>query len=197
MAEYNPSEDRYSVPDNNTEEFEQQLQQKHIQQREQLEGGGPVEETGSIEEAGSTPTADSSTQPRETAKAVKGGKGDHSWGGYERQQDKYGLQKPANVSQEDWEARPEWSRGLENIVAAGSTPALGVADFVSDAAALVPFLKPVSEWWNANSPRSNHPAHKATRDAASIIIPTMYGGGVVTGSLRSCLLYTSPSPRDS
>ena len=185
MAEYNPSEDRYSVPDNNTEEFEQQLQQKHIQQREQLEGGGPVEETGSIEEAGSTPTADSSTQPRETAKAVKGGKGDHSWGGYERQQDKYGLQKPANVSQEDWEARPEWSRGLENIVAAGSTPALGVADFVSDAAALVPFLKPVSEWWNANSPRSNHPAHKATRDAASIIIPTMYGGGVVTGSLRS------------
>ena len=185
MAEYNPSEDRYSVPDNNTEEFEQQLQQKHIQQREQLEGGGPVEETGSIEEAGSTPTADSSTQPRETAKAVKGGKGDHSWGGYERQQDKYGLQKPANVSQEAWEARPEWSRGLENIVAAGSTPALGVADFVSDAAALVPFLKPVSEWWNANSPRSNHPAHKATRDAASIIIPTMYGGGVVTGSLRS------------
>ena len=185
MAEYNPSEDRYSVPDNNTEEFEQQLQQKHIQQREQLEGGGPVEETGSIEEAGSTPTADSSTQPRETAKAVKGGKGDHSWGGYERQQDKYGLQKPANVSQEDWEARPEWSRGLENIVAAGSTPALGVADFVSDAAALVPFLKPVSEWWNANSPRSNHPALKATRDAASIIIPTMYGGGVVTGSLRS------------
>ena len=74
MAEYNSSEDRYSVPDNNTEEFEQQLQQKHIQQREQLEGGGPVEETGSIEEAGSTPTADSSTQPRETAKAVKGGK---------------------------------------------------------------------------------------------------------------------------
>ena len=186
MAEYNSSQDQYSVPDNDKEKFEQQLQQRYIQQKEQLEGGGPVEETGSIEEAGSAPTEDSSTQPRETAKAVKGGKGDHSWGGYEDQQKpQYGLQKPANVSQEDWDARPEWSRGLENIVAAGSTPALGVADFVSDAAALVPFLKPVSEWWNANSPRSNHPAHKATRDAASIIIPTMYGGGVVVGSLKS------------
>ena len=186
MAEYNSSEDRYSVPDNNTEEFEQQLHQKHIQQREQLEGGGPVEETGSIEESGSAPTEDSSTQPRETAKAVKGGKGDHSWGGFEDQQKpQYGLQKPANVSQEDWDARPEWSRGLENIVVAGSTPALGVADFVSDAAALVPFLKPVSEWWNENSPRSNHPAHKAIREAASIIIPTMYGGGAVTGSLKA------------
>ena len=102
MAEYNSSEDRYSVPDNNTEEFEQQLQQKHIQQREQLEGGGPVEETGPIEEAGSSTTVDSSKQPRETAKAVKGGKGDHSWGGFEEQQKpQHGLEKPANVSQED------------------------------------------------------------------------------------------------
>ena len=186
MAEYNSSQDQYSVPDNDKEKFEQQLQQRYIQQKEQLEGGGPVEETGSVEEAGSAPTADSSTQPRETAKAVKGGKGDYSWGGYEDQQkEQYGLQKPANVSQEDWDARPEWSRGLENIVAAGSTPALGVADFIADAAALVPFLKPVNEWWDENSPRSNHPAHKAIRDAASIIIPTMYGGGAVTGSLKA------------
>ena len=183
MSEYNSSQDKYSVPDNDKDEFEQQLHQRHIQQKEQLEGGGPVEETGSVDEAASV---DPNKQPRETSKAVKGGPGDYSWGGYEDQQKpKYGLEKPAHVSQEDWDNRPEWSRGLENIVAAGSTPALGVADFISDAAALVPFLKPVSEWWNANSPRSNHPAHKATRDAASIIIPTMYGGGVVVGSLRS------------
>ena len=183
MSEYDSTQDQYAVPDNNKDEFEQNLQQRHIQQKEQLEGGGPVEETGPEE---TSAPVDSSTQPRETAKAVKGGPGDHSWGGFEEQQKPdHGLAKPANVSQEDWDARPEWSRGLENIVAAGSTPALGVADFVSDAAALVPFLKPVSEWWNENSPRSKHPAHKATRDAASIIIPTMYGGGVVVGSLKS------------
>ena len=179
LSDYNTTEAQHAVPDNDKEEFEQQLQQKHLKQKEQAEGGGQIEEV----EPQAAPT---STAPTTTADAVKGGKGDHSWGGFEEQQKpQHGLEKPANVSQEDWDARPEWSRGLENIVAAGSTPALGVADFVADAAALVPFLKPVSEWWNENSPRSNHPAHKATRDAASIIIPTMWGGGVVTGSLRS------------
>ena len=38
---------------------------------------------------------------RETEKAVKGGPGDYSWGGYEDQKHG-GIQKPANVSQEDW-----------------------------------------------------------------------------------------------
>ena len=121
-----------------------------------------------------------------TDKAVKGGEGDHSWGGHEDQKkQQYGLEKPANVSQEDWDNRPEWSRGLENVVAAGATPALGVMDFVADTAGLVPWLKPLDEWWDDNSPRSNHPAHKVTRDAASIIIPTMWGGGAITGSLKT------------
>ena len=121
-----------------------------------------------------------------TDKAVKGGEGDHSWGGFEDQKkQQYGLQKPANVSQEDWDNRPEWSRGLENVVAAGATPALGLMDFVADTAGLVPWLKPLDEWWDDNSPRSNHPAHKVTRDAASIIIPTMWGGGAITGSLKT------------
>ena len=183
MSDYNTTQTQYAVPDNDKERFEQELHQKHLKQKEQTEGGGPIEEVESEEP---TPSVDSSSQPRETSKAVKGGPGDHSWGGHEDQQKpKYGLQKPANVSQEDWDARPEWSRGLENIVAAGSIPALGVADFIADAAALVPWLKPVNDWWDENSPRSNHPAHKATRDAASVIIPTMWGGGVVTGSLKA------------
>ena len=179
LSDYNTTEAQHAVPDNDKEEFEQQLQQKHLKQKQQAEGGGQIEE---IEPQ----TANTSTAPTTTADAVKGGPGDYSWGGYEDQQKpQYGLEKPANVSQEDWDARPEWSRGLENLITGGGAPALGVADFVADAAALVPFLKPVSEWWNENSPRSNHPAHKMTRDAASIIIPTMWGGGVVTGTLKS------------
>ena len=160
------NEHRNNLPDPGKEEFEQEEQKKYEEWKTQQEGGPATEQAEVIPE-----------QPKTTADAVKGGSGDHSWGGYENQQKdaqekaQFGLEKPADVSQEDWDARPEWSRGLENIVAAGSIPALGVADFVSDAAALLPFLKPVSEWWDENSPRSNHPAHKATREAASIIIP--------------------------
>ena len=112
---------------------------------------------------------------RETEKAVKGGPGDYSWGGYEDQKHG-GIQKPDNVSQEDWDNRPKWSRPLEEIAHVGSLPALGVADFVSDAIGLVPWLKPVDEWWDKNSPRYNHPAYKMTRDASSVIIPSLYGG---------------------
>ena len=113
-----------------------------------------------------------------TDKAVKGGEGDHSW-----KDSGSAVQKPANVSQEDWDNRPKWSRGLEEVLHAGSLPALGVADFMSDAVGLVPWLKPVDEWWDKNSPRYNHPAYKLTRDASSIIIPTLYAGHAVTGSL--------------
>ena len=181
MDEHNSSKAIDNLIDPDTERAEQEQQRKYEEWKTQQEGGESPEPEG--ESGKAVPTT---TSPKTTADAVKGGPGDHSWGGYEEQQKKeYGLQKPGNVSQEDWEARPEWSRGLENIVAAGAVPALGVADFVADTAALIPFLKPVDEWWDENSPRSNHPAHKAVRDAASIIIPTMYGGGVVTGSLRS------------
>ena len=72
MAEYNSSQDQYSVPDNDKEEFEQQLQQKHLKQKEQAEGGGPIEDV--------VPEATSSS-PVTTDKAVKGGEGDYSWGG--------------------------------------------------------------------------------------------------------------------
>jgi len=114
-----------------------------------------------------------------TDKAVKGGPGDYSWGGYEDK--KQGeIQKPKGVSQEDWDNRPKWSRPLEGALHAGALPALGVADFVSDAVGLVPWLKPIDQWWDENSPRHTAPAHKLARDASSIIIPTLYGGGALT-----------------
>ncbi len=115
-----------------------------------------------------------------TDQAVKGGPGDYSWGAPGS-----GIQKPANVSQEDWENRPKWSRPLEEILHAGALPAAGVADFMSDAIGLIPGLKPIDEWWDKNSPRHTHPSAKLTRDAASIIIPTLYGGKVLTGSAQA------------
>ena len=115
-----------------------------------------------------------------TDQAVKGGPGDYSWGAPGS-----GIQKPENVSQEDWDNRPKWSRPLEEILHAGSLPAAGVADFAADAIGLIPGLKPIDEWWDKNSPRYNHPAAKLTRDAASIIIPTLYGGTVLTGSAKA------------
>ena len=64
-------------------------------------------------------------------------------------------------------------------------PVLGVGDFVSDAVGIVPWLKPVDEWWDENSYRSTHPGHKLLRDASSIIIPTMVGGGAIVGSAKA------------
>ena len=127
-------------------------------------------------------------QPRTTDQAVKGGPGDYSWGGYEdKQKPEAGsqIQKPKGVSQEDWDNRPQWSRPLEDFIHHGSTPALGVADFVSDAVGLVPWLKPIDQWWDENSPRHKAPANKLARDASSIIIPTLYGGSVLTGSAKA------------
>ena len=132
---------------------------------------------------------------RETEKAVKGGPGDHSWGGYENQQTGTtpgeGVQKPAHVSKEDWDNRPKWSRPLEDILHAGSAPALGLADFATDAIGLVPWLKPIDNWWDNNSPRHNHPAIKLTRDASSIIIPAYYGGLAVTAKARSATAFAN------
>lgn len=56
---------------------------------------------------------------------------------------------------------------------------LGVGDFVADVAGLVPFTKPLDDWWDENSPRFNHPLTDAVRNAASVIIPTIVGTGAV------------------
>ena len=70
---------------------------------------------------------------------------------------------------------------LGQIKQAGDLAALGVGDFASDAIGLVPWLKPVDQWWDDNSPRSNHPAHKLIRDASSVIIPSLLGGWGIVG----------------
>ena len=70
---------------------------------------------------------------------------------------------------------------------ASDSAALGVADFVTDAVGLVPWLKPVDQWWDDNSPRSKHPAHKMIRDASSVIIPSMVGGTVITGAAKGAV----------
>ena len=64
---------------------------------------------------------------------------------------------------------------------------LGVADFASDAIGLVPWLKPVDNWWDTYSPRSQNPAHKMIRDASSVIIPSMVGGTVITGAAKGAV----------
>tara|TARA_B100001250_G_scaffold414553_1_gene453809 strand:- start:1227 stop:5030 length:3804 start_codon:yes stop_codon:yes gene_type:complete len=84
------------------------------------------------------------------------------------------------------EAAPTEDKGaVYNIGHAAAAIPLGTADFITDTAGLVPWLKPVDEWWDENSPRSNHPAHKVIRDASSVIVPTLATGGVVTGSLKA------------
>ena len=74
---------------------------------------------------------------------------------------------------------------IGGVMETAAQPALGTIDFASDTIGLIPWLKPVDTWWDENSPRSNHPAHKVIRDASSIIIPTLVGGGVVVGSARA------------
>ena len=85
------------------------------------------------------------------------------------------------------EAKPETEdKGLVHGLGHGAAAIpLGTADFISDAIGIVPWLKPVDDWWDENSPRSNHPVHKIIRDASSIIVPTMVGGGVVVGNLKA------------
>ena len=164
---YNPNQAQEDFEREENRKYQVQLEEEEVRkvENEKLEAEQKAKEAA----------------PTTTDKAVKGGKGDHSWGGYEDQK---------KTTDENNDGIPDGNqtgtvKALENIVKAGSLPALGVGDFVSDVAGLVPWLKPVDEWWDTNSPRSDHPAHKVIRDAASIIIPTMWGGGVVTGSLKS------------
>jgi len=83
------------------------------------------------------------------------------------------------------EELPVLGKAVKGVAETALQPVLGVADFASDVVGLVPFLKPVDEWWDKNSYRSTHPGHKLIRDASSIILPTMVGGGVVVGSAKA------------
>ena len=75
---------------------------------------------------------------------------------------------------------PILGQGLE----AFENVSMGVGDFAFDAIGLVPWLKPIDNWWDNNSPRSKHPAHKMIRDASSVIIPSLVGGTAITGGLK-------------
>ena len=66
-------------------------------------------------------------------------------------------------------------------------PVLGVGDFASDVVGLVPWLKPIDEWWDANSYRSTHPGHKMIRDASSIIVPSLAGASWVVGGAKAAV----------
>ena len=60
---------------------------------------------------------------------------------------------------------------------------LGVGDFVSDVAGLVPLTKGIDEWWDKTATRSDNDLENALRDAASVILPTLAGGmGVIRGA---------------
>ena len=117
------------IPVNEQEEIEKEENRKYQvwQEGEDAKKAAEEQKIKEAEEAAAAPTT--------TDKAVKGGKGDHSWGGYEdkkkakesttdkavkggegdyswgghedQKKQQYGLQKPANVSQEDWDNRPE------------------------------------------------------------------------------------------
>lgn len=60
---------------------------------------------------------------------------------------------------------------------------LGVGDFVSDVAGLVPLTKGLDEWWDKTATRSSNDLENAVRDAASVILPSLVGGaGVIKGA---------------
>lgn len=62
----------------------------------------------------------------------------------------------------------------------------GVLDTAADIAGLVPWLKPVDEWWDEyhGRGREDNPINKFIRDASGIIIPTLTGGGLVAKGLQ-------------
>ena len=156
--------------------------EKSIELDNQLRSGEEMSQHDLSESSPNPVEGQFDQEPITTDQAVKGGPGDYSWGGHEDQKKAEAgsrIKKPDHVTQEDWDNRPKWSRPIEEILHAGSLPALGVADFAADAVGLVPWLKPIDEWWDKHSPRYNAPAHKLTRDASSIIIPTLYGGGAL------------------
>ena len=66
-------------------------------------------------------------------------------------------------------------------------PVLGVGDFASDAVGIVPWLKPIDDWWDKHSYRATHPGHKLIRDASSIIIPSLAGGTLITGGAKAAV----------
>ena len=77
------------------------------------------------------------------------------------------------------------------VVEAAEQLSLGVGDFMFDAVGLVPWVgKPIENWWDSAGYRSNHPVQETIRNASSLIIPSLYGGGLVTQSVKGSVLAT-------
>ena len=74
---------------------------------------------------------------------------------------------------------PENTKGALNM-------GLGVGDIVADTIGLLPWLKPVDEWWEETTGRNDpnyDPVQKMIRDTSSNLIPFLTAAGPVTGTL--------------
>ena len=108
------------------------------------------------------------------------------WEDKEKEEDIENAEAKAQAEKEEREdERNIVHKAVHGIVETAAQPVLGVGDFASDAVGIVPWLKPIDDWWDKNSPRASHPGHKMLRDASSIIIPSLYGGTLLTGSARA------------
>ena len=122
MSEYQSGAGQEYNPNSAQEEFEQQENAKHQVWLEEEEAKKAKAEQLETEQKAKE------AAPVTTDKAVKGGKGDYSWGGHEDKK------KAADA---DGDGIPDGNqtpmvKALENIVHTGAAPALGVGDFVSD-----------------------------------------------------------------
>ena len=100
-------------------------------------------------------------------------------------------EQPVTAQDERW--RPiTWDIPLVGpVVEAAEQLSLGVGDFMFDAVGLVPWVgKPIENWWDSAGYRSNHPVQETIRNASSLIIPSLYGGGLVTQSVKGSVLAT-------
>ena len=70
-------------------------------------------------------------------------------------------------------AAADFSKSITDV--AVKAPMLGVGDFVSDLAGLLPLTKGIDEWWDKTATRSESQLENAVRDASSVIIPTLVG----------------------
>ena len=66
---------------------------------------------------------------------------------------------------------------------AGHQAMMGVANFGMDVIGHVPGGAKLDDWWDEHT-KSNDPIVQATRDISSIVLPTMYGGGLVAKGLK-------------
>ena len=110
------------------------------------------------------------------------------WEDKEQEEDIENAEAKAQAEKEEREdERNIIHKAVHGVVETAAQPVLGVGDFASDVVGIVPWLKPIDDWWDKNSPRGSHPGHKMLRDASSIIIPTLYGGTLITGGAKAAV----------